>query len=152
MYERIGGGEPLRKLDTVAPVRHERDVWQRPRLAFAANHQQVVRMPETCERLQQHRQILFLSEASRINEHASFRGKLQACPQIKRFAFRAEDLRIHTERLMHGMAHAKVIQERAHRAARREHDIAALIEPAYVIAERALADSADAAADDLRQV
>jgi len=47
---------------------------------------------------------------------------------------------------------AQAVQKVAHRAARGEHHVAALVEPAHVMSERALAQAADAPPDYLRQV
>src|ERR1700733_6236230 len=72
--------------------------------------------------------------------------------QIKRRALRAEDLRVDAKRLMHRVPHAHAVEEVAHRAARREHDIASLIAPANIMSQRALAQGADAPPHDLRQI
>src|ERR1700761_5922326 len=63
-----------------------------------------------------------------------------------------EYLGVDTQRLMHRVADAEMIEIRTHQTARSEHHIEPLIHPADVTAQDPLTDAPNACADDLRQV
>src|SRR2546430_9763272 len=57
--QRVGGGDPLRQLEAVAPVGQHGDVGGGARRALPADQQQVVRSSEARESLQKQRQGFF---------------------------------------------------------------------------------------------
>ena len=153
MHERVRRCEPLRQLQTVAPVGEQRDVGTGARLAIPADHQQMIRRAESRKRLQQHREVLLVGETTRIHQQPRTRRESEPLTQPGPAAFRMEHFGIHAEWLVHRVMYAEAVQELAHHPARCEHSVEALVQPAHVTAEGALTQAAaDPAADDLRKI
>ncbi len=152
MHESIRRGEPFSELDTVPPVRQEGDIVRRARFAIAANQDQVIRVSQPGERLQEHRQILLARKAARIREQPHLARQAQSFAQLGRPALGTKYFGVHTKRLVNCVIDTETVQVFAHQPARREHYIEALVQPADVAADSRLAETSHAAADELRQV
>ncbi len=108
--------------------------------------------PQAGKRMEQHGKILLAGEATGERQQPYLRRQSESDTQIRRAALRTEYLGIHAEGLVHGVVHAQAVEEGAHRAARCKDHVEMVVQPANVAADDLLADGADPAADQLREI